>query len=61
VLAWCYIGDEQNVERIADILSAKRLGAVAMELREIAVRDRLPTPAQLKTISKPALFKHLFA
>jgi len=39
-LAWCFIGDEYNVECIADILSSKYLGAAAMELREMAVRDR---------------------
>jgi hypothetical protein len=27
VLAWCFIGDDENVEKIADILSAKYLGA----------------------------------
>ena len=41
ILAWCFIGDEQNIERIADILSTKRLGAAAQELREMARLDRL--------------------
>jgi hypothetical protein len=40
VLAWCFIGDDDNVERIADILSAKRLGWAAQELREMARQDR---------------------
>jgi len=40
VLAWCFLGDEENVECIADILSSKRLGAAAMELREMARQDR---------------------
>ena len=41
VLAWCYLGDEENLERIADILSAKGQGAAAMELRDMARADRL--------------------
>ncbi len=35
VLAYCQIGDDDNVERIADILSAKRLPADAMRLRKM--------------------------
>lgn len=40
VLARCYIGDEDNVEKIADILSAKGHARAAMELRELARADR---------------------
>jgi hypothetical protein len=36
----CNIGDEENVERIADILSAKGQPAAAMELGEMARQDR---------------------
>jgi hypothetical protein len=36
VLAHCMIGDDENVERIADILSAKRLPEDAMKLRQMA-------------------------
>jgi hypothetical protein len=32
-LAWCFIGDDESVEKIAEILSAKYLGTAAMELR----------------------------
>jgi hypothetical protein len=64
VLAWCFLGDEHNVERIADILSAKRLGAAAQELREMARQDRLAAnrkpprketaaDAMLKALRKP--------
>jgi len=45
--AWNFIDDEENVERIADILSSKYLGAAAMELREMVRLDRrglLPRP-----------------
>jgi hypothetical protein len=47
------------VERIADILSVKRLSAAAMELRDCRPRP-LPEPrvlACLRNIAKPALFK----
>ena len=40
VLAWCWIGDEAMCERIADILSAKYLGAAAMEFRAMVAADR---------------------
>jgi hypothetical protein len=43
--AWCFIGDDHNVERIADILSSKYLGAAAMELREMARTPPPPSPA----------------
>jgi hypothetical protein len=67
-LAHCFIGDDLMVERIADILSSKYLGAAAMELREMAARDRrgeLPPPPpsvlqRLKSLAKPGLFKRLF-
>ena len=39
-LDWCYLGDEESVKRIADILSSKGQGAAAMELREMARQDR---------------------
>lgn len=35
VLAYCQIGDDNAVERIADILSAKRLPRDAMKLRKM--------------------------
>ena len=40
LLAYCYLGDDAMVERIADILSSKYLAA-AMEFREMA---RTPPP-----------------
>ena len=40
-LDWCYLGDEESVKRIADILSAKGQAAAALELREMARLDRL--------------------
>ena len=75
VLAWCFIGDDDNVERIADILSAKRLGWAAQELREMARQDRFQAmrkPPQketaadlmLKALKKPpakeTLLKQIF-
>jgi hypothetical protein len=39
-LDWCYLGDEKNVERIADLLSSKGQPAAALELREMARMDR---------------------
>ena len=42
MLDWCYLGDEESVKRIADILSDKGHGA-AMELREMARQYRLAT------------------
>ena len=64
-LAWCFIGDDGNIERIADSLSVKRLGAAAQELRELARQDRLQAnrkplgvevslPAGIGTPKKPA-------
>ena len=41
MLDWCYLGDEESVKRIADILSAKGQAAAALELREMARLDRL--------------------
>jgi uncharacterized protein with PhoU and TrkA domain len=40
MLDWCYLGDEESVKRIADILPAKGQAA-AMELREMARQYRL--------------------
>jgi hypothetical protein len=40
MLDWCYLGDDESVKRIADILSAKGQAA-AMELREMARQYRL--------------------
>jgi hypothetical protein len=40
-LDWCYLGDEKNVERIADLLSAKGQCQVAIELREWGRQYRL--------------------
>ena len=45
-LVWCYIGDEDNVEKIADILSAKDQREAAHELREMARLDRRRTNPQ---------------
>ena len=42
MLDWCYLGDDESVKRIADILSAKGQAA-AMELREMARQYRLAT------------------
>jgi len=36
VLAFCFIGDDDAIEKIADILSAKRLPLDAMRLRRAA-------------------------
>jgi hypothetical protein len=46
LLAWCYIGDDENLERIADILSAKRLPEDAMRLRKMGVDARIPNVRQ---------------
>lgn len=48
VLARCYIGDEENLERIADILSSKGHGHAAQELRELARQDRRRAAARLR-------------
>lgn len=40
VLAWCFLGDEDNLEKIADILSEKKQPQAAQELRELARGDR---------------------
>jgi hypothetical protein len=40
ILAYCMIGDDANMERIADILSAKRLPAEAMALRKLMMDAR---------------------
>lgn len=42
LLAWCWIGDDLMVEKIADILSMKRLPEDAMKLRQMAVDARKP-------------------
>jgi hypothetical protein len=42
LLAWCMIGDDDNLEKIADILSAKHLPADAMKLRQMAMDARRP-------------------
>ena len=61
--AWYFIDDEENVERIADILSSKYLGAAAMELREMA---RNPPPVKPSVLDRlapllpPGRFKRLF-
>jgi hypothetical protein len=44
LLAWCWIGDDVSVETIADLLSAKRLGADAMKLRQMVQDARRITP-----------------
>jgi hypothetical protein len=60
----CFIGGDHNVERIADTLSSKYLGAAAMELRDMA---RTPPPpekpsllARLTPLLEPGRFKRLF-
>lgn len=40
LLAWCHTGDDDSVERIADILSAKRLPREAMRLRAMVQNVR---------------------
>lgn len=42
VLAYCFIGDDESLERIADILSSKRLPNEAMRLRQMAMDARRP-------------------
>jgi hypothetical protein len=51
LLTYCYLGEDAMVERIADILSSKYLGAAAMELREMA---RTPPPPH-----NPSLFERI--
>ena len=61
-LAWCFIGNDHNVERIADILSFKYFGA-AMELREMARTPPPPKPSLLDRLTpllRPGRFKRLF-
>jgi hypothetical protein len=63
VLAWCFIGDDHNVEKIADLLSSKYLGAAAMELREMARHPPPPKPSvveRLAPLLPPGLFNRLF-
>lgn len=36
LLAWCYLGDDENIETIADLLSAKGQPGSAMKLRQMA-------------------------
>jgi len=51
------------VERIADILSSKHLGAAAMELREMARNPPPPKPSVLERLApllEPGRFKRLF-
>jgi hypothetical protein len=60
---WCFIGDDQNVERIADILSSKYLGAAAMKLRKMARTPPPPEPSVLQRLTpliQPGRFKRLF-
>jgi len=42
ILAHCQIGDDDAVERIADILSEKRLPREAMALRKLMMDARRP-------------------
>ena len=42
VLARCAIGDDEAVERIADLLSTKRQPEAAMQVRQIAQDARKP-------------------
>jgi len=62
LLAYCYLGEDLMVERIADILSSKYLGATATKLREMA---HTPPPKpfvleRLTTLLQPGRFKRLF-
>lgn len=50
LLATCFIGDDEGVETIADLLSAKRLPEDAMRLRQLAMDCRkfgAPTAVRL--------------
>ncbi len=42
VLAWCFIGDDDRVEFIADMLSSKRQPEAAAKLRQMAQDARKP-------------------
>ena len=42
IVAHCWLGDDDNIERIADILSAKRLPEDAARLRQMAMDARRP-------------------
>lgn len=51
LLATCFIGDDESVETIADLLSSKRLPEDAMRLRQLAMDCRkfgAPTTVKLK-------------
>lgn len=54
LLAWCYIGHDEDVEMIADMLSAKRLPKEAAKLRRMAMDARkapgLPGSVRLKGV-----------
>jgi len=59
-LAYCYVGDDLMVEKIADILSAKRLGLAAMELRELPKQPPPPSlPERLLQAAPPWLQRML--
>lgn len=49
LLAWCYIGDDDTLETIADLLSAKKQAAAAMKLRQMAL-DARRAPGTQNTI-----------
>jgi hypothetical protein len=51
LLAYCYLGEDLMVERIADILSSKYLGAAAMELREMTRTPPPPKPSILERLT----------
>jgi hypothetical protein len=40
LLAWCYIGDDETLETIADLLSAKGLPQAAEKLRQMGMDAR---------------------
>ncbi len=52
-LAYCMIGDDDMVERIADILSAKRLPEDAARLRQMAMDARRPLGLRGETGKAP--------
>jgi hypothetical protein len=63
LLAYCYLGEDLMVERIADILGSKYLGAAAMELREMARIPPLRNPpcsSASPRSSSPTASKRLF-
>lgn len=59
VLAHCLIRDDEAVERIADILSQKRLNREAMELRQMMMDARKPRKKETES-GRTGLLKKVF-